>query len=137
MITNEAIKILTNIEAYLIAGNPIWDTDTIRDAMDMAIESLKQQDYTEQIRWERDIALEQLKELGYSLGEKPKQWIPCEERLPEPYDDVIISAKGYVCEANLRESKEYFLTHNARMFIKTEETDAWMPLPKAYEGRTE
>ena len=71
----------------------------------------------------------------YDNLKKQNQWIPCEERLPEPYDDVIISAKGYVCEANLRESKEYFLTHNARMFIKTEETDAWMPLPKPYEGR--
>ena len=70
---------------------------------------------------------------GYTL----QKWIPCSERLPEPYDDVIISAKGYVCEANLRDSKEYFLTHNARMFIKTEETDAWMQLPKPYEGRTE
>lgn len=75
-----------------------------------------------------DIAIEALKQTA---------WIPCEERLPEPYDDVIISAKGYVCEANLRESKEYFLTHNARLFIRTEEVDAWMPLPKPYEGRTE
>ena len=41
MTTNEAIKILTNIEAYLIAGNPIWDTDTIREAFDMAIEELE------------------------------------------------------------------------------------------------
>ena len=75
-----------------------------------------------------DMAIEALKQ---------NQWIPCEWELPESYDDVIISAKGYVCEANLRESKEYFLTHNARMFIKTEEVDAWMPLPKAYEGGTE
>ena len=131
---NEAIKILTNIEAYLIAGNPIWDTDTIREAFDMAIEELEDCDgvadalngYAELYR--------KLKE-KYDNLKKQNQWIPCEERLPEPYDDVIISAKGYVCEANLRESKEYFLTHNARMFIKTEETDAWMPLPKPYEGR--
>ena len=27
----------------------------------------------EQVRWERDTALEQLKDLGYSLGEKPRQ----------------------------------------------------------------
>ena len=134
MTTEEAIKILTNIEAYLIAGNPIWDTDTIREAFDMAIDALENYDgvadalngYAELYR--------KLKE-KYDNLKKQNQWIPCEERLPEPYDDVIISAKGYVCEANLRESKEYFLTHNARMFIKTEETDAWMPLPKPYEGR--
>ena len=73
----------------------------------------------------------------YDNLKKQNQWIPCERELPEPYDDVIISAKGYVCEANLRESKEYFLTHNARLFIKTEEVDAWCDLPKPYEGRTE
>ena len=136
MKTNEAIKILTNIAAYLIAGNPIWDTDTIREAFDMAIDALENYDgvadalngYAELYR--------KLKE-KYDNLKKQNQWIPCERELPEPYDDVIISAKGYVCEANLRESKEYFLTHNARMFIKTEETDAWMQLPKPYEGRTE
>lgn len=97
--------------------------------------------------WKYDIHCDKeelLKALAYDRDQYRKgyedakpRWIPCSERLPEPYDDVIISAKGYVCEANLRESKEYFLTHNARLFIKTEEVDAWCDLPKPYEGRTE
>ncbi len=41
----------------------------------------------EQIKWERDIAIQQLKDLGYGLGEKPKEnkgeWIPIEKRKPK------------------------------------------------------
>ena len=106
MTKDEAIEVIEETIDDLCDGR-ILDLVPVRvSALEVAIESLKQ-----------------------------NQWIPCERELPEPYDDVIISAKGYVCEANLRESKEYFLTHNARMFIKTEETDAWMQLPKPYEGR--
>ena len=68
---------------------------------------------------------------------KTPQWIPCEERLPEVGEDVFISVGGRVCEAHLRESGEYFLTHKTKALVTEWDADAWMPLPKAYEGRTE
>lgn len=79
-----------------------------KEALDMAIEALKQ-----------------------------TQWIPCEERLPEVGVAVFISDGENTCEAHLRESKEYFLEHRSRWLIRTEAVDAWMPLPKPYEGGTE
>lgn len=62
-------------------------------------------------------------------------WIPCSERLPEPFDDVLVSVNGNVFGAHLRESKEYFLEHKNRWLIRTENVDAWCEMPKPYEGR--
>jgi len=65
------------------------------------------------------------------------QWIPCSERLPEIDEDVFISVGERVCEAHLRATREYFITHKIKAFVAVWDADAWMPLPKAYERRTE
>ena len=39
----------------------------------LTLKKLPSADYIEQIKWERDTAIQQLKDLGYSLGEKPRQ----------------------------------------------------------------
>ena len=88
MTNEEAIKWLTSLQIFFKEDSEQYIS------LDMAIEALKQQEYTEQIRWERDIALEQLKELGYSLGEKPKQWIPCES-ITEPIDREVLCCDKY------------------------------------------
>ena len=75
---------------------------------------------------------------GYEDGKASvPQWVPCSERLPEVGEYVLISFRGNVVEAHLRESEEYFLTHKSGMFIKTDDVVAWMPLPMPYEGGTE
>ena len=151
---NEAIKILTNIEAYLIAGNPIWDTDTIREAMDMAIEELEDGDgvadalngYAELYR--------KLKE-KYDNLKKQTQWIPCEERLPEEDTEVLISYRYKEGEGDTSHTyidsttygQMYFGGNKGgdykhwrapfEYFESNYEVIAWMPLPKPYEGRTE
>ena len=40
----------------------------------------------EQLKWERDTAIQQLHELGYDLGQKPKngKWLPEESNSPLP-----------------------------------------------------
>lgn len=128
MTTNEAIKILTNIEAYLIAGNPIWDTDTIREAFDMAIDALENYDgvadalngYAELYR--------KLKE-KYDNLKKQNQWIPCDKELPNPAEHSAVLVTD--CEGKVRCTRALYVITMREVFI------AWMPLPKPYERRTE
>lgn len=55
----------------------VLDVGEIREAYNMAIKALSEESVSkavvEQIQWERDIAIEQLKDLGYELGEKPRE----------------------------------------------------------------
>ena len=130
MTTNEAIKILTNIEAYLIAGNPIWDTDTIREAFDMAIEELEDCDgvadalngYAELYR--------KLKE-KYDNLKKQNQWRPCEERLPNEDGMYLTTIENILGKASVISGFRNGIWQTQFDVI------AWMPKPKAYEGRTE
>ena len=41
MTKDDCINKIQDIKAYLTAGNPIWNTDEIAEACDMAIESLE------------------------------------------------------------------------------------------------
>ena len=45
MSDNEAIKVLISIRDYLCSGNPIWNVDTVREALDKAIERIKGQEH--------------------------------------------------------------------------------------------
>lgn len=113
MTRDEAIEVLTQIQYdekdRVHKGWELWSAKSPRiEALDMAIEALKQ-----------------------------THWIPCSERLPEVGEDVLISVGSGVYEAHLRESKEYFLTHKTKALVAEWEVDAWMPLPKPYEGGTE
>ncbi len=105
---------MTKKEAIKILSQRGWDglphgyTGGYVEALDMAIEALKQ-----------------------------TQWIPCEEKLPETWKDILLSIGDNVYEAHLRESKEYFVTHRDTRFIRAEEPIAWMLLPKSWKGEIE
>ena len=44
MTIEKAIDVLRGMELYLCSGNPIWKTDSIKEAVNMACEALKQTD---------------------------------------------------------------------------------------------
>ena len=56
-------------------------------------------------------------------------WIPCEERLPEKYDEYLCCDKRGDYYVNYLEDADW-----AREFTKNESIVAWMPLPNPYEG---
>lgn len=127
MTANEAIKWLQEAEILDLTFGRNKD----REAVDMGIEALENND---KLAEDLQNCLEMYKKKKAEVEALKNQWIPCSERLPEVGEDVFISVGERVCEAHLRASKEYFLIHSGRMLVKTEETDAWMPLPKPYEG---
>ena len=74
MTREQAIEKIKNIEAYLTAGNPIWDTDSINEACQMAVTAL---DKRETGHW----IMKEGKEQGYDIG-GAKTWyiqIMCSE----------------------------------------------------------
>ena len=74
------------------------------------------------------------------VNEQPKvgEWIPCSERLPEPYDMVNITAKmpdhkeALVYMGSIDGSKQWYIlgVTNPNDYNVT----AWMPLPEPWEG---
>ena len=73
-----------------------------------------------------DMAIEALKQ---------NQWIPCSERLPKKDEEVLVYLFG---------DSPYIAWHDGVNWCtedftvdKDDEPIAWMPLPKAYERRTE
>ena len=98
----------------------------------------------EQIMWERDTAVQQLKDLGYGLGEKPKEnkgeWIPIESKeKPKDYDRVLITINGchglIVREARYNKAQnEFEVLHNHdRWEVGEKGLLAWQPLPEPYK----
>ncbi len=67
------------------------------------------------------------------VADRPQEWIPCSERLPQIGQKVLASTKktvftqvfkGYYSEPN-----NWMWEHNS---VKT--IEAWMPLPKPWKG---
>lgn len=137
MITNEAIKILTNIEAYLIAGNPIWDTDTIREAFDMAIDALENYDGVADALNGYVKLYRKLKE-KYDNLKKQNQWIPCES-ITEPIDREVLCCDKYGNELigwlDYNDYYECWVCESDECVMY--DTVAYMEKPEPYEGRTE
>lgn len=98
----------------------------------------------EQIKWERDIAIQQLKDLGYGLGEKPKEdkeeWIPVTKRLPN-HDECIKNNRFFNVSDGYRSYSEWF-DYDKQMFGEPimsgfrvdRAVIAWQPLPERYKG---
>ena len=53
MTIEKAINVLRGMELYLCSGNPIWKTDPIKEAVNMACEALKQTDTPQTELWDK------------------------------------------------------------------------------------
>lgn len=107
MTKERAIDLCHAIDQYLCAGNPIWDTAEIHDAMSMAIEALNE--------------------------EKTGKWIPCSERLPNYGHNMLMCRKdGTVGEgcyhSIIGEWSQFRWNVNG-----VKDVIAWMPLPEPYK----
>ena len=71
-------------------------------------------------------------------SEIPNGWIPCDERLPELDDEVLVTDDGgelrHCIFCSWGETWCGFVTYEEGMRI---EATAWMPLPKVYKGEEE
>ena len=77
--------------------------------------------------------------LEYVMGcPKVGEWIPCEERLPEPYETVLATGKMekdqeplvYMACVNGKGEWNLLGVRNPENYI----TSAWQPLPEPWEG---
>ena len=72
------------------------------------------------------IADEMVKQGKYIADDRPQEWIPCSERLPDRYKRVLTtSKKGMV--------RENFINAGGWSY-DTYSVVAWMPLPKPWKG---
>ena len=77
-------------------------------------------------------------EKGYHDGVMTSGWIPCEERLPEEDEDVLVcfkKAKGLMVVhlAYYWDARGVFWEDCFSRCCKLEEVLAWMPLPEPYK----
>lgn len=84
-----------------------------------------------------------------SSSEKPSQWIPCSERLPERGKDVLVTRDYDGREDNIKSCRYvevaicngedgditwYSFSDEYKMRPRNHHVVAWMPLPEAYKG---
>lgn len=80
--------------------------------------------------------------LASQVQQTESRWISVNERLPEPWTDVLVHPRptDYICEAQLVRAGagywfEYFEYERNNGIVKTEcNVTYWMPLPPAPEG---
>lgn len=125
---NEIEMIISCIKQYGID----WLDDRDIPTLETAIEALENND---KLAEDLQNCLEMYKKKKAEVESLKNQWIPCEERLPDYHDEVLVTSRGEVAIAWL------YLDGNWRSNDMPEpmykDILAWMPLPKAYEGRTE
>ena len=134
MTKEEAIQILSTRDAH---GVLCGYTSGVTEALDMAIEALKEQEISNELQG-------YAYECGYEhffhecqscehrrIGNKAQDWIPCSERLPEEGEKVLASTTNTVFTQVFKgthgTSDSWWWNNNT---IKT--IYAWMPLPKPY-----
>ena len=72
-------------------------------------------------------------------ADRPQEWIPCSERVPKPYVEVLVCDDygwinlGAYRPCDISEDCSGWSIH-AHTKIGTEEVVAWMPLPKPWKG---
>lgn len=65
-----------------------------------------------------------------------QQWIPVEERLPEPWDLVLVTDRHKdvrVCQMHFDSSNGWYDECDNWIYFSTS-VIAWMPLPEPYQG---
>ena len=75
----------------------------------------------------------------FPSADRPQEWIPCSERLPRPYTEVLVCDEcGWIsmgsyrpCDVTEKDSGWSTLT---RIKIPTDGIIAWMPLPEPWKG---
>jgi hypothetical protein len=77
-------------------------------------------------------------EKGYAAGSKNvPRWIPIGERLPDRFDDVLVTVLTASGEIKVRSGfyadERFFLDTGAVWKWSDPEVKAWMPLPEAYK----
>ena len=83
-------------------------------------------------------AVERFKE-EYEITDRPQEWIPCSERLPKSYVEVLVCDDfgwinlGAYRPCDVSEDCSGWSLHSHTK-IGTEEVIAWMPLPKPWKG---
>lgn len=67
------------------------------------------------------------------LKEQPKvgEWIPCNERLPEEREFVIVLAKNHGMDIGCLTDNEWYCSGYE---LSLNKIIAWMPLPESYKG---
>ena len=131
----EAIQILSTRDAH---GVLCGYTSGVTEALDMAIEALKEQEISNELQG-------YAYECGYEhffhecqscehrrIGNKAQDWIPCSERLPKTGDSVLVTYSdgevGIIWSARPKAWVRYIESNNLIYPI------AWMLLPKPYKG---
>ncbi len=64
-------------------------------------------------------------------SERKTEWLPCSEKLPKPYEDVLVSTSQNRIQLGwIDRDAEWTIT---RFRIGDDKVLAWMPLPKSYK----
>ena len=63
------------------------------------------------------------------------EWIPCNERMPEAEQDVLLSFRSLDVRVGYRANTEGFFYVYGEEYIAFENTLAWMPLPEPYKAQ--
>ena len=89
-----------------------------------------------------NMSIRQAFEKGFRIGVKkgastnrPQEWIPCSERLPEEEGMFLVTAKklGFGCEY-YDVKIEYCAPFHEWIYVGNYEVVAWMPLPEPWKG---
>ena len=127
MLTNkEAIEMIASIGKYLTDGNPIWKTEPIKEATDMAIKALQQTAWIP-IKY-HEITESDRKENGY-----PKDWVyflDCE--MPQDGQEILVQAKNGEIRWDVCYEDDGFSLDSG--WDWKDDIIAWMPLPEPYKG---
>ena len=70
-----------------------------------------------------------------SVSDRPQEWIPCSERLPEEEGEYLVTAKKYAFDSSYYDVQIAYCSPNKKWFrISNCEIVAWMPRPKPWKG---